>query len=46
MELLDQQFPVLKVIIDAEVTCLIDVAEQPGSVIHLTNPVGFWDENP
>lgn len=45
MELLDQQFPVLEVIVDTEVPCLIDVAYQPGFVIHRTNPVGFWDEN-
>lgn len=43
VQLLNQQFPVLEVVVHAEVARLIDVAYQPCAVIHLTNPVGFWD---
>lgn len=43
VQLLNKQFPVLEVIVHAEVARLIDVAYQPCAVIHLTNPVGFWD---
>lgn len=42
MELLNQQFPVVEVIVHAEVARLVDVAQQPGAVVHLTRPVGFW----
>lgn len=41
MKLLNEQFPVLEVIVHAEVAGLVDVSQQPGAVIHLTNPVAF-----
>lgn len=41
VELLDQQFPVLEVVVHPEVARLVDVAQQPGFVVHLTNHVGL-----
>lgn len=42
VELLDEQLPVLEVVVHPEVARLVDVAQQPGLVVHQTDPVGFW----
>lgn len=42
VQLLDEQLPVVEVIVHPEVARLVDVAQQPGSLVHPANPVGFW----
>lgn len=44
MELLDEQLPVLEVVVHPEVARLVDVAQQPGLVVHRPDPVGFWGQ--
>lgn len=43
-ELLDEQLPVLEVVVHPEVARLVDVAQQPGLVVHRPDPVGFWGQ--
>lgn len=43
VQLLDEQLPVVEVVVDPEVARLVDVGQQPGALVHPANPVALWE---